>query len=216
MTAEVNSIKLFYEKSGTGSPILLLHGNTQSHRIFSVVTKELEKDFTVYAVDSRDHGKSTRVKVLNYSDMERDIAEFIEKVIGEKVIIYGLSDGGILALMLAIDRPELLSRIIVSGASTCPEDTKPYALNLFKFAKLFYPSKMKMLLTQPDISARQLATISVPTAVLAGSKDMIRDEATRAIAAAIPGSTLEILQGESHTSYAVRSKKLYPILKKYL
>lgn len=216
MKAEVNGISLYYEKSGSGSPILLLHGNTQNRGIFSVVTKELEKNYTVYAVDSRDHGRSTRVKQLNYIDMERDIAEFIEKVICEKVIIYGLSDGGILALMLAVDRPELLSRIIVSGASTCPEDSKPYVIKLFRFAKLFYPVKMKMLLTQPAISSRQLSTISVPTAVLAGSKDMIRDEATRAIADAIPGSTLEILQGESHTSYAVRSKKLYPILKKYL
>lgn len=216
MIAEVNGIKLCYEKSGSGSPILLLHGNTQTHRIFSVVTRELEKTYTVYAVDSRDHGKSTRVKELHYSDMARDIAVFIEKVIGEKTVIYGLSDGGVLALMLAIGRPELVTKIIVSGASTCPGDSKAYAINLFKFARLFYPSKMKMLLAEPNITPGQLATISVPTVVLAGSRDMIRDEATRVIAAAIPGSTLEILQGESHTSYAVRSKKLYPILKKYL
>lgn len=216
MIAQVNGIKLNYEKSGHGSPMLLLHGNTQNHRIFSVVAKELEKSYTVYAIDSRDHGKSSRVKELHYSDMVKDIAEFIEKVVGESVIIYGLSDGGILALMLAIERPELLTRIIVSGASTRPEDSKDYAIKLFKFAKLFYPSKMKMLLAEPNITAEQLHTINVPTVVLAGSKDMIKDEATRSIAAAIPNSKLEILQGESHTSYAVRSEKLYPILKKYL
>ena len=216
MIANVNGIKLYYEKTGNGNPILLLHGNTQNHKIFSVVTRELEKNYTVYAIDSRDHGKSTHVKELNYSDMEKDISEFIEKIVGEKVIIYGLSDGGILALMLAIYHPELVSRIIVSGASTCPEDSKPYALKLFKFTRLFYPSKMKMLLTQPNITKEQLRSIRVPTAVLAGSNDMIKDEATRAIAACIPNSKLEILHGEGHTSYAVRSEKLYPIIKKYL
>lgn len=216
MRANVNGISLYYEKTGAGRPIVLLHGNTQSHRIFSVVTGELARDFTVYAIDSRDHGKSTKVKTLNYSDMTKDIAEFIETVVKEPVIVYGLSDGGILALMLAIDYPQLLTQIIVSGAGTCPQDSKPYVIRLFKFAKLFMRSKMQMLLTQPDISAKQLHSITVPTVVLAGSKDMIKEEATRFIAGNIPGSTLNILQGEGHTSYAVRSKKLYPLLMQYI
>ena len=216
MYAQVNSVKLYYEKSGSGRPIVLLHGNTQSHKIFSVVTKQLEKEFTVYAVDSRDHGKSSKVKQLNYSDMTLDIAQFIEQVIGEKTIVYGLSDGGIIALMLAFEYPSFISQIIVSGASTCPAGSKDYAIKLFKFARIFYPSKMKMLLTQPDITAEQLQRIAVPATILAGSKDMIKEENTRFIASNIPGSTLEILQGEGHSSYAANSEKLYPILKKYI
>lgn len=216
MFANVNGIKLYYEKTGSGKPIVLLHGNTQSHKIFSVVTRSLRKEFTVYALDSRDHGKSSKVKQLNYSDMTKDTAEFIKQIIGEKTIVYGLSDGGIIALMLAAEYPELVSQIIVSGASTCPSGSKDYAIKLFKFAKLFYPSKMKMLLTQPNITAEMLQSITIPTAVLAGSRDMIKEENTKFIAGNIPGSTLEILNGETHTSYAVKSDKLYPLLKKYI
>ena len=73
-----------------------------------------------------------------------------------------------------------------------------------------------MLLTQPHITAERLAKISVPVHILAGSDDVIKESDTRFIADSIPSATLEILQGETHTSYVSHSKKLYPIIMKYL
>ena len=124
MHIKVNQIDLFYEKTGQGSPIVLLHGNGEDHTIFDVMTKRLAKDYTVYAIDSRGHGKSDRVAELSYSDMAEDAAAFIRELKLEKPALYGFSDGGIMGLLLAIEYPDMLSKLIVSGANIDPGGIK--------------------------------------------------------------------------------------------
>ena len=76
--------------------------------------------------------------------------------------------------------------------------------------------KIKLMLREPDISPESLGNIQIPVLVLAGEKDLIREEHTRLIAESIPHSTLQILPGESHGSYVVHSERLYPLLKEFL
>jgi pimeloyl-ACP methyl ester carboxylesterase len=217
MLQNVNGITLYYEKTGEGQPIILLHGNGEDHQIFDVLTDQLKENFSVYAIDSRGHGKSTRVRELDYRSMAEDIAEFI-KILGlVKPILYGFSDGGIIGLIIAYTYPELLSKLIISGANLTPEGVKKRYLNLFRF--LYYITRnpnFRLMVTQPHISVEELHKIVVPTLVLAGSKDLIKEEHTIQIAEAIPNCTLQILTGEDHLSYVVNSNKLYPIMKPFL
>jgi len=217
MLQNVNGITLYYEKTGEGQPIILLHGNGEDHQIFDVLTDQLKENFSVYAIDSRGHGKSTRVRELDYRSMAEDIAEFI-KILGlEKPILYGFSDGGIIGLIIAYTYPELLSKLIISGANLTPEGVKKRYLNLFRF--LYYITRnpnFRLMVTQPHISVEELHKIVVPTLVLAGSKDLIKEEHTIQIAEAIPNCTLQILTGEDHLSYVVNNNKLYPIMKPFL
>jgi pimeloyl-ACP methyl ester carboxylesterase len=81
---ELNGITLYYEVSGTGPAILLLHGNGEDHSIFNETAELLRKDYTVYALDSRDHGKSSRVQTLSYEEMAEDVAEFVRMLKLEK------------------------------------------------------------------------------------------------------------------------------------
>lgn len=217
MLQNVNGITLYYERTGKGQPIILLHGNGENHKIFDVLTDQLKENYSVYAIDSRGHGKSTRVRELDYRSMTEDIAEFI-KVLGlEKPILYGFSDGGIIGLMLAVNYPELLSKLIISGANLTPEGVKKRYLNLFRLIYFITGNpNYRLMVTQPQIPEEELHKILVSTLVLAGSKDLIKEEHTRQIAGAIPNSTLQILSGEDHMSYVVHSKKLYPILKSFL
>ena len=53
MFIHVNGVRLFYEKQGTGKPLILLHGNEEDHRIFDEATELLKRHYTVYTVDSR-------------------------------------------------------------------------------------------------------------------------------------------------------------------
>ena len=69
---------------------------------------------------------------------------------------------------------------------------------------------------EPSISTAELSTIKVKTLVTAGSRDLIREEETRAIAEAIPQARLMILKGETHGSYIVHSTKIADILTKEL
>ena len=75
---------------------------------------------------------------------------------------------------------------------------------------------MKMMLTQPNISKEELEKITIPTLVLAGSKDMISEDNTREIAQYIKSSTLNILENETHSSYVVNSTKLFKLITSFL
>lgn len=217
MYIKTNGIQLFYEKYGQGTPIILLHRNGEDHTIFDVLIKQLESNYTVYAIDSRDHGKSSKVDSLDYKVMMEDIASFIQRLEIEKPILYGFSDGGIIGLLLAIEYPQMLSKLIISGANTTPDCLRTLYGIYIKITYFFTrSSKIKLMLTQPNIDKESLKKILTPTLILAGSKDLIREDHTRAIASSIQNSVLNIIEGEGHGSYVIHSEKLYKIVKLFL
>ncbi|MCL2082715.1 MAG: alpha/beta hydrolase [Oscillospiraceae bacterium] len=217
MIFKAGDIELYYEKSGQGDPFFLLHGNGEDHTIFNVLTKQLSKNYTVYAIDSRDHGKSSRVKTLNYQSMMEDIAALIQGLNLQKPMLYGFSDGGIIGLLLAIKYPNMLSKLIISGVNTHPSGIKPIVTLGMKVTYFFTRSrKHKLMLTQPNIMDSELKTITTPTLVLAGSNDIVKDEHTKNIATNIQGSTLKILEDENHASYVTGSEKLYDAISPFL
>lgn len=213
MFIEVNGIKLHYEKYGSGQPIILSHCNSMSSRIFRVAVKKLKEKFTVYTVDSRDHGKSSKVKTLHYEDMAQDFYEFITKLEIEKPIFYGFSDGGIIGILLASQHPELLSKLVISGASLSPESTKERPMKFFKlWSHIDRSDKMQIMMREPNITDDILKAITVPTYVTCGTKDLIKQSHTDHIAKTIPNATLKIFEGKSHSNYINNS----PIIADYL
>ena len=69
MEIKVNNINLYYEEYGSGQPIILLHGNQETHEIFDKLINKLKDNYKVYAIDSRCHGKSENPKELSYNLM---------------------------------------------------------------------------------------------------------------------------------------------------
>ena len=78
MIAEVNGVRLFYEQYGSGSPLILVHGNGEDHTIFDEAVEMLSCRFTCYAVDSRGHGRSVYRGAFHYRDMAADLLAFME------------------------------------------------------------------------------------------------------------------------------------------
>jgi len=149
--------------------------------------------------------------------MTNDMIEFIKKLEIEKPILYGFSDGGIIGLLIAIKEPQLLSRLIVSGANLNPSGMSKTSLNFSKLGYFITRNNLfKMMIHEPNIQIEELKRITIPTHVLAGEKDVIKQEHTKLIADNIPNSTLEIIPNENHGSYIIYSDKIYEILKKYL
>ena len=209
MILQTSKINLYYEKTGTGAPLIMLHGNGEDHTIFNQATTALEKYFTVYAIDSRGHGKSSPVDELHYEDMADDVYEFICKLNLEKPIVYGFSDGGIIALILAIKHPEVISQIVASGVNTQPNGLNSFNLLIYKITYFFTKAKrIKLMLTEPNITDKQLNNIRIPVFITGGSKDMIKQSHLKHIADNIPNSTLTIFNGELHGSYVVNSTKI--------
>ncbi|HAN21774.1 MAG: oxidoreductase [Clostridiales bacterium GWF2_36_10] len=211
-----NGIELFYKKRGKGRPLLLLHGNGESNVIFDALCDKLSKDYIVYSIDSRGHGKSSVVKELDYNVMAEDIVGFIKTLELQKPILYGFSDGGIIGLIIAIKYPELLSNLIVSGVNIAPSGIKIIYRYLFRLIYFFTKSHLyRIMLTQPNIENSELKKIKVPVLITAGQNDMIKDIHTKMIAENITESELLILPKESHSSYIVNSDKMYGIIKSF-
>ncbi len=215
MIAKVNGVELFYEKTGQGRPLLLVHGNGEDHSIFNEAVSVLREDFCCYAVDSRGHGRSSRVRTLHYEDMAADMVALIEALDLRDVIFYGFSDGGIVGL-LAASRCGRITTLITSGANLSPKGvSRKLRLALWVMNRLRPDDKLALMLREPDISDDTLRAIRARTLVLAGSGDLILPEETRHIAAAVPGAQLRILQGEDHGSYIVHSTKIAGLIRDF-
>ena len=214
MYIDVNNVKLYYEVIGSGSPLILIHGNGESHEIFDEAVKLLSEHFTCYLLDSRGHGPSQKVSEYHYADMAEDVYQFIQALSLHNITFYGFSDGGIIGLLLASRYPDLFGRMIISGANTSPAAISGWVEEAFQnWRQIMKKSALfKLMMTEPDITREQLASIKSPTLVLAGSEDVIAETDTRFIAESIPGAELRILPGEDHDSYIVGSTKVAELI----
>lgn len=217
MNIKVNNVNIYYEVYGKGKSIILLHGNSESHKIFTKLINSLKENYKVYAIDSRCHGKSDNPKEISYDLMSADIIEFIKELKINKPILYGFSDGGIIGLKVAIKDSNLLSKLIISGANLNPNGLKKSFINLTKIGYfLTRNKKFKMILEEPNITSAELQKINIPTIILVGEKDIVKINHTKLINENIKNSKLEIISKETHGSYITNSSKIYNILKKYL
>jgi pimeloyl-ACP methyl ester carboxylesterase len=216
MLINLNGLQLHYEEYGVGKPLILLHGNGESIKIFDKAIPLLAEKWRVIALDSRDHGESQKLpssEELRYDDMAQDTIALIEALDLKEPALYGFSDGGIVGLLVAIKAPNLLSSLIISGANLEPSGVKTWVHLLFRVMYFFTRSKQaKMMFTQPHITTAELARINIPVLVTAGSKDLIREDETRRIAQSLPSAKLQILPGEGHGSYIIHSDKIANII----
>ena len=212
MKIKVNGIEMYYEKAGEGRPLVLVHGNSADHREFKDSIWLLRRHFTVYNVDSRCHGLSTKVDELHYTDMADDMVAFMDQLDLRDVVFYGFSDGGIIGLLAAM-KCERIGMLITSGANLTPAGVMaPFRLIAKAAYAVTKDPKMKLMITEPDITPEELAKIKVPTVVMAGEKDLVLGKETAKIAMSIPGAKMRIIPGEGHGSYIVHKSRIADII----
>ncbi len=217
MHTEVNGININYEKMGRGRDIVLLHGNGEDHTMFFELATLLSTDFTVYALDSRGHGESDPVDHLSYDEMAEDVVAFIKKKKLKHPILYGFSDGGILGLLIAIRHPGLISKLITSGANLKPTGLKNWFLKQCEEDwEREHSPLIELMLNQKEITHEELNTINIPTLLLAGEDDLVKDAHTQSIHRNIANSKMQIIPGEGHDTYVIHNPKLYDIIKPFL
>ena len=103
----------YAEGPDNGPPLLLIHGFTRWWKDFQPIIPELSKNYHVFALDLRGHGKSGRVKGhYTLRDYSRDITALLENLIQRPVILFGHSLGGWISLMVASKEPEIGALII--------------------------------------------------------------------------------------------------------
>ncbi|AFL84092.1 putative hydrolase or acyltransferase of alpha/beta superfamily [Belliella baltica DSM 15883] len=107
-------MKLNFRKTGSGEPMIILHGLFGSADNWFSIAKELEKDFTLYLVDQRNHGDSPHSDEWNYKVMAEDINELMEEEGIEKAFFMGHSMGGKTVMNFALRYPEKVMKLIVA------------------------------------------------------------------------------------------------------
>jgi pimeloyl-ACP methyl ester carboxylesterase len=209
---DVNGIKIYYETYGKGEPLLLLHGNSSSIRIFEKQIPELSKHFKVIAVDTRGQGKSSEDgKTYTYDLFAADMNALLDQLQLDSVNIVGWSDGGNTGLIMAMQYPVKVKKLVTMGANIFIDPTvveKWVLTSLYKEKKELANTTgssdknrlrlIELLLTQPKHQFEELKIIKCPVLIIAGENDVIKVQHTRSIAAAIKGSTLMIVAKATH------------------
>lgn len=215
--ATVNGARIYYEDYGSGAPLVVLHGNGGSIAQLRFQIDFFRAQRRVIAIDSRGHGRSElATRRLTYDQIADDVASLLAALHAEPVDVIGWSDGGIVALILALHHPSSVHALAISGANLTPgglavTDLAGMRKDLAEArAKLAAGDKSKdwalsaqlldMMLTQPHLTPADLHRISAPVLVLAGEHDLIPEVHTRLIAASLEHSRLHIFAGASHAA----------------
>ncbi|MCR5268773.1 MAG: alpha/beta hydrolase [Lachnospiraceae bacterium] len=210
-------IKHYFIEKGNGEPLILLHGNGENCSYFRGQIDEFSKLYHVYAIDTRGHGKTPRGdKPFTIRQFADDLLGFMDEQQIERVHLLGFSDGGNIAMIFAIQYPDRVNRLILNGANLNPKGVKRSAQipieTGYKIAKKFATKAdsarlnaemLGLMVNDPNVEPEELARIKAKTLVIAGTKDMIKEEHTRLIASNIPDSTLVFIKG----NHFIASKK---------
>ena len=203
-------IEHFYIEKGQGEPLILLHGNGENCDYFVGQTDAFARRFHVYALDTRGHGKTPRgnapFTIRQFAD---DLLAFMDAHGIDKAHLLGFSDGGNIAMIFAMKYPERVNKLILDGANLDAKGVRrsiqiPIEIG-YRIAKVFANKSdearrntemLGLMVNDPNVRPEELSAIKAKTLVMAGTKDMIKEDHTRLIARSIPDSRLVILEGD--------------------
>jgi pimeloyl-ACP methyl ester carboxylesterase len=217
---------MYYEVHGQGAPLVMLHGGTGSLDTWGPLVADLAKKYQVITPEQMGHGRTgdDPKRAFHFHDMAEDTAELLRQLKVGPAFVFGWSDGGIVALDLAMSHPELVKKLAVSGANF-RNDAGAYGDDGVKFMQTIKPEQWpkslrksyerrspdgakhwpvlferlrKMWLTEPAYTPEQLGTIKAPTLVVAGDQDVILAEHTVLLFDAIPGAELWLVPNSDH------------------
>jgi pimeloyl-ACP methyl ester carboxylesterase len=221
---DIGGMKTWFDSWGSGPPLLLMHGGWATNATWEPLAPILAEHFRVLAPERRGHGHTPDVDgPITYELMAQDAIGFIERVVGGPTHLVGWSDGGIVALMVAMQRPDLVQKVVPISANFDVSGTIPEVLEGlsstaagdpgFAFLRSAYESvtpdgpehwpvvfdkMMQMVTTEPTIDPKDLGRITAPTLVVSGDDDIVSLEHTIELYRSIPGAQLSIVPGTSH------------------
>ncbi|MGY1440018.1 alpha/beta fold hydrolase [Streptomyces reniochalinae] len=222
--ADLPGVRTWYETEGNGDPLLLLHGGFCTNETWGAMRTALAAEYRAFLPERRAHGHTPDVAgPLSYRDMADDTVAFLETVVEGPAHLVGWSDGGVVGLLVAIDRPDLVRKVVVIGANYRPgpecferpamlDAMAPDSPDLALLRELYervtpdgeghwatvVTKLTDMWRTQPTLAPEEVARIAAPTLVMAGDDDMVTLEHTTALYRAVPGARLAVVPAASH------------------
>ena len=115
---EVNGMQLYYETSGQGDPLIVLHGAYMNIKSMGAIVPKLARTHKVYALELQGHGRTTDIdRPITYPNLADDVAAFMDAVGLEKADVFGYSMGAAVGLQLAIRHPQKVDQLVAASVA---------------------------------------------------------------------------------------------------
>jgi pimeloyl-ACP methyl ester carboxylesterase len=239
---DIDGVNTWYDDEGSGEPLVLLHGGLCTNETWAAQIPVFAERFRVVAPERRGHGHTADAPgPLTYAAMATDTIGFLDRLVGGAAHVVGWSDGGILGLLVAIARPDLIRKLVVIGTNYDTTGLAPEAAEMFAnmtpdsddmamFKSLYelhspdgpehwpvlFAKFTEMIQREPHIPVDELTRISAPTLVIVGDDDLVSLEHTVALFRAVPNSELAVIPGASHAVVIEKPELLNRIVLDFL
>jgi pimeloyl-ACP methyl ester carboxylesterase len=216
----LGGLRTWYAQHGEGEPVVLLHpgGAGVDARAWAPNIEAISGRFLVFTPERRGHGRTPDAPgPISFEQMAGDTIAFLDTVVGGPAHLVGCSDGAVVALLVALMRPELVRKLVlVAGVFhhdgwapgvIDPDQTPPEFLARL-YAELspdgpdHYPvvvAKLaEMHAREPTLTQRDLSGVRSRTLVMLGDDDEVTFEHALALYGALPDAELAVIPGASH------------------
>ncbi len=215
---ELNGISVWYNEQGEGEPLVMLHPGGTDSRAFDANIKALASHFHVFLPERRGHGHTADADgAYSYELMADDTIHFIEQEVGSRTRLMGMSDGAIVALMVARKRPDLVERLIcvagvfnhngwIAGAIDPVVEPPTFMVESYKelspdgveHLPIVIKKLNQMHSNGPKLMQRDLKNISCRTLVMVGDDDEVMLEHAIDFYRGLPKGEFSVVPGTSH------------------
>jgi pimeloyl-ACP methyl ester carboxylesterase len=220
MQALVNGIHIYYEVHGedAGTPLVLLHGGGSTiESTFGRILPFLARRRRVIALEEQGHGRtSDRDQPVTFEQSADDVAGLLRHLEISQADLFGFSNGGSVALQVAIRHPRLVRKLVFASSLTRRDGAFPQLWEFIKKADLSnMPQALKdaflavtpdpqRLKTMHDKDAARMASFSdvpdaairgvrAPTLIMTGDRDVARLEHSIELSRLFPDARLLVL-----------------------
>jgi len=215
---EVNGADIYFETYGKkeNKALVLIHGNGGSIEAMSLQIDYFKDWYYVIVADNRTHGKSGGIDSVNYNIMASDYIGVIDKLDIDSACVLGHSDGGIVGLLLAINYPSRICKLVAAVPNLVPgdESIEPWELELSKGYRELIDSMilindqsrnwqiekihMDLMRCEPNIELSELTKIQCPVLIMTSDNDIIKPRHILQIYEHIPKAQLFVMPGATH------------------
>ena len=229
--APVNGLQLYYEIRGTGQPLVLLHGGGSTiDTSFGPVLATLAKTCMVIAFDQQGHGRTADAdRPFSFRQSADDAVALLHYLKIDKADFFGYSNGGHIALQIALSHPQVVRSLIIESAMFnrnggdrafwesfhhAKLDQMPAELRQAYLAEAPNPENLQSLFDKSvqrmanfeGWSPDEIRSIQAPTLIMLGDRDIVRPEHAVEMFRLLPHAQLAVLPGTDHMTIVKRAE----------
>lgn len=215
---QLGPVDTWYDEVGAGEPVVFLHPGGVDSRALGPNVEALSREFRVFTPERRGHGHTPDVDgPMTFEDMVTDTIAFVETVIGGPARLVGCSDGAVVALMVALRRPDLVERLACvagvfhrdgwgGGVSDPEEETPQFLVDMYGEVSPDGAAHFAVIAAKlddmhragPVLTRGQLGELDVRLLVMIGDDDEVTIEHAAEFYRSAPRAELAIVPGTSH------------------